>query len=202
MAGTSRAIRGFSQELSHFCLHRDGRAVLWCDGDHGFDPYDFAELNLVRGHAADSGADRMLVKRCMTPFQWDTVLTKHLPAKLAQAEASLALAVPFDRLFSTDEIADWEAEDYVRYAVRHLRNVSRRHRIPIVLGVDMARWWRTHPALAQITYDGADHRWTVLEAAGRWRIEVEGGRTLDPMLERSVTLADFVQGEAPLLHRS
>lgn len=196
--GTSRDVRGFAQELTHHALQTRPGHVLWCDGDHGFNPYDFAELNLTRGLAADDAADRILVKRCMTPFQWDTVLTKHLPQKLAEVDASVALAIPFDRLFSTDEIADWEAEDYVRYAVRRLRNVSRRHRIPIILGLDMARWWQTRPALAQLAYDAADARWSVAQVAGRWRVMPEVGKAIDPMLGRSVTLLDFLEEEPQL----
>ncbi|MES2155111.1 MAG: hypothetical protein V4510_08250 [bacterium] len=198
--GSGRDVRGFSQELAHFALRTHPGHVLWCDGDHGFDPYDFAELNLTRGLAADDGAQRMLIKRCMTPFQWDTVLTKHLPEKLAQTEASLALVVPFDRLFSTDELADWEAEDYTRYAVRHLRNVARRHRIPIMLGLDMARWWKSHPVLAQLTYDAADVRWSVAATAGRWRVTPEIGVALDPMLAHRTTLLDYAEPE-PVLER-
>ncbi len=202
--GINRDVRGFAQELTHFALQTRPGHVLWCDGDHGFNPYDFAELNLTRGLCADDAADRILVKRCMTPFQWDTVLTKHLPQKLAQVDASLALAVPFDRLFSTDELADWEAEDYVRYAVKHLRNVARRHRIPIVMGLDMARWWKSHPALAQMAYDAADKRWSVAAVGGRWRVTPEIGVALDPMLARRTTLLDFVgepMMEAPILVR-
>lgn len=200
-----RDLRGFCQELTHHALHARPGNVLWCDGDHGFDPYDFAELNLTRGHAADDAAERILVKRCMTPFQWDTVLTRHLPQKLDETDASLALAVPFDRLFSTDEIQDWEAEDYVRYAVKHLRNVARRHRIPIILGLNMAKWWQERPTLAQLAYDGADMRWSAAAVAGRWRVTPEIGQAIDPMLARRVTLLDFVEEErvmeAPMVMR-
>lgn len=196
VSGTPRTLRGAFQEVAHEVLAR-GRHVLWCDGDHGFDPYDFAELNLTRGLEADEGADRLLVKRCMTPFQWDTVLTQHLGQKLTEVDAGAALALPFDRQYSTDELSDWEAEDYVRYAVRHLRNLSRRHRIAITLGVDMQRWWTTHPVLAQMTYDAADARWTLAHRAGTWRLARQGGSTLESG-GRGVTLKDFLpQEESP-----
>jgi hypothetical protein len=190
-------LRGFAQELAHHALHTSPRHVLWCDGDHGFDPYQFAELNLTRGHEADDGAQRLLVKRCMTPFQWDSVLTQHLPEKLQEVEASVVLVAPFDRLWSTDELADWEAEDYTQHALRTLKGLARRHRIPVVLAVDMARWWRTHPQLAQATFDAATARWTVSHPGGRWRAVRNDGLELDPFLRRNVTLLDFVE-ERPL----
>lgn len=187
---------GFAQEVTHELLH-DGRdkTVLWCDGDHGFDPYHFAELNLVRGRAADDGADRLLVKRCMTPFQWDSVLTQHLDQKLVEVDASVAIVAPFDRLWSTDELADWEAEDYVRYAVRHLKNLARRHRIPITVWVDMARWWHTHPVLAGLLHDAATSKWTLTAPGERWRLLRHDGKTVDPFLRRNVTLLDFMDEE-------
>ena len=56
-SGPSRVLRGFFQELCHEALEGPG-TVLWCDGDHGFDPYEFAERNMVRGLSAEQGADR------------------------------------------------------------------------------------------------------------------------------------------------
>jgi hypothetical protein len=160
----------------------------------------------VDGLPGDHACERLLVKRCMTPFQWDTVLTQHLQQKIQETETSLVVVSPYDRLFSTDEISDWEAEDYVRYSTRHLRNLSRRHRVPIVLCVDMARWWKARPVLAQTTYDAADRRFTVQAVAGRWRIVPEAGPALDPMLAKRVTLLDFLepglQGPVPVLPRT
>ncbi len=187
VSGQRHDARAFLQELVHEALHADERSVLWCDGEHGFNPYDFAEVNLTRGHSAEDGAQRVLVKRCMTPFQWDAVLTKHLDAKLVEVDASLVVVAPFDRLFSTDELADWEQEDMVRYAVRHLKDLTRRHRIPILMTVDMAAWWRTHPELAKITFEGVHAVWELTRPAGRFRLE--GEEVLDPWLRR--TLFDF-----------
>ncbi|HVL87431.1 MAG TPA: hypothetical protein VM681_05420 [Candidatus Thermoplasmatota archaeon] len=145
------AARRLFQTLAHRAVHRDPHGhVLWCDGDHGFDPYDFAEENLVRGFAADEGADRVLVKRCMTPFQWDAVLTKHLSQKLSTTRTSLVLVLPFDALFSTEELADWEQVDYVTYGLSHLSGLAARHAVPILLGVDLRRWSATLPELAAI----------------------------------------------------
>ena len=194
LSGRRPDLRAFHQEIAHFAIHhRDGH-VLWCDGDHGFDPYDFAELNLVSGFAADDGAERLLVKRCMTPFQWDSVLTQHLGQKLATVPASMVLAAPYDALFSTDELSDWEQEDYVRYSLKHLAGLAKRHAVPILLSIDMGRWWRTHPVLAQIAQEAVPRRWQVALPGGRFRVEGEG-LVLDPYLARVVTLFDFAEIE-------
>lgn len=174
LSGTRRDLRAFAQELAHHAIHTHSGTVLWCDGDHGFNPYDFAELNLTRGHVADHGADRVLVKRCMTPFQWDSVLTQHLDQKLVEVDAALVLAAPFDRLFSTDELSDWEQVDYVSFALEHLKALAARFQVPILLTVDMARWWHTHPELARRTYMRSEQRWTASSIAGRWRCVEDG----------------------------
>ncbi len=192
--GTRRDLRLFHHELAQFQVHHDPRPVLWCDAAHAFDPYIFAELNLVRGFQADDGAERVLIKRCMTPFQWDSVLTQHLDDKLFQTEASLVIAAPYDALFSTDELSDWEQEDYVRYSIRHLRDLARKHRVPLVVSVDMARWWRTHAELARITYEAVHQRWSVTCPGGRFRaVRESDGLIVDPRLRREVTLLDFIQ---------
>lgn len=196
--GQRRHLRVFHQELAHDALHGQSRSVLWCDGDHGFNPYDFAERNIEAGRQADDGADRMLIKRCMTPFQWDTVLTQHLPQKLLEVDASLVMVAPFDRLYSTDELQDWEQEDYVRYALRSLKNTARRHRVPVVLSVDMGRWWQTHPTLAQMTYQEVTSRWSITLPGGRPMATSEVGDTVDPYLRRQVTLWDF-ESRVPVL---
>lgn len=199
LSGTRRDLRGFGQELAHHALHTRPGHVLWCDGEHGFNPYDFAELNLIRGHQADHGAERLLVKRCMTPFQWDSVLTQHLDQKLAEIDADLVLINPFDRLFSTDELQDWEQVDYVTYALQHLKTTAARANVPILLCVDMARWWHTHPELARRTYMRTPKRWTVSPAAGRWRILEDGSRrTIDPLLPTMTTLQDFQPPSLPM----
>ncbi|MEA3166525.1 MAG: Rad51 [Thermoplasmata archaeon] len=187
---------GFLQELTHFAVHRHPGAVLWCDGAHSFHPDVFAELNLTRGHAADDGADRVLVKRCMTPFQWDSTLTQHLGQKLEEADVSLVVVNPFDTLWTHEEISDWEQEDYTRFSVKHLLGVARRHRVPILLGVDIDRWWATHPVLAKATVEAVDARWTVTAPDGRWRAVRDDGLELDPYLRRQVTLLDFVADPA------
>lgn len=190
--GQRGMMRAFHQELAHYAVHHEAGSVLWCDGEHGFNPYDFADLNLERGFDAEHGAERVLVKRCMTPFQWDTVLTKHLEQKLHSVEASLVLVTPYDALFSTDELKDWEQEDYVAYSLAHLRNLARRHSVPLVLSVDMARWWRSHPILAKLTLDGVDERWSVARSGDGWRaIHDRDGRVIEPQAVRQVTIWDY-----------
>lgn len=188
-----RRLLGFFQELTHHAIHSNPGTVLWCDGDHGFNPYDFAELNLTNGFSADDGADRILVKRCMTPFQWDTVLTRHLDEKLQDTETSLVVVNPFDRLWSHEEIQDWEQEDYTRFSLKHLAKTARRFKVPVLLGVDMDRWWRTHPTLAKATMEGVDDRWHIEAPDGRWKATRDDGFVLDPHLRRQVTLLDFVE---------
>jgi len=199
LSGPRAALRGFAQELAHHALHSRPGHVLWCDGDHGFDPYEFAELNLERGFQADDGAGRLLVKRCMTPFQWDSVLTDHLDQKLHEVTASLVVVAPYDRLWSTDELSDWEQEDYVRHSLKHLKGLARRLRIPVLLFADMSRWWQTHPVLAQATQQAATARWSVERLPGRWRATRSDGAAFDPALRRRVTLLDWTPPLLPPL---
>jgi hypothetical protein len=191
--GPRAEVRPFLQELAHHALHTRDGCVLWCDGEHAFNPYDFAETNLARGYDADWGAERMLIKRCMTPFQWDTVLTKHLGQKLELVEASLVIVAPYDALFSTDELKDWEQEDYVRYSLGHLKRLAAKRNVPILLAVDMARWWRSHPGLAAMAFEGVDDRWTVRASGSSWRLVLDGHEVvLGPGAGRQVTLWDYV----------
>ncbi len=218
--GDRRTVRVVAQEVTHAAIHTQPRGrVLWCDGDHGFNPYDYAELNLVRGHEADAGADRVLIKRCMTPFQWDSVLTQHLKARLEEEQQARQAAIaageedppgiaaviiaPFNSLFATDELEDWEQDGYVRFALTHLRALARRHRIPILIGCDIGRWRMASPALAHLTVKRADHHWLVrVPADGRLVVEEvdgdvlgDGGFTFGLVETLQTSLDDFV-GEA------
>lgn len=192
--GARHELRAFHQELTHFVVHQRPGHVLWCDGDHGFNPYDFAELNLARGYEAEWGAQRVLIKRCMTPFQWDTVLTRHLDQKLMEVDAGLVVAAPYNALFSTDELKDWEQEDYVRFSLQHLKGLAQKHRVPVVISADMAQWWRTHPGLAQMAQEAADARWTVRRRGQGWSALPAGrGPSLESRAERQATLLDFAE---------
>jgi hypothetical protein len=199
LSGDRGELRAFHHELAHFALQRRPGPVLWCDGEHGFNPYAFAELNLRAGLEADAGAERLLVKRCMTPFQWDTVLTQHLEQKLIEAGAALALAAPYDALFSTDELQDWEQEDYVSFSLRHLREVARRRHVPLLLSVDMARWWRAHPVLARLAYEAIEARWTVRRSGEGWVVRSGNlGPELGRPAERQRTLDAYLGEPLPV----
>ena len=190
---SAHGLTSFLQELAHEALHASPSPILWCDGAHAFHPDEFAELNLERGREADDGADRLLVKRCMTPFQWDSTLTQHLDSKLAETGAALVVVHPFNTLWSHEEIQDWEQEDYTRFSLGHLKGLARQHQVPIVLGTEMERWWKTHPTLAALTHSAADARWTVTRPDGRWRAMRDDGFVLDPLLRRQVTLLDYME---------
>ncbi len=199
LTGLRGHARHFAQEVAHYALHADSRVVLWCDGDHGFNPYHFAELNITRGHQADEGADRLLVKRCMTAFQWDTVLDKQLAEKLRDTPTSLVIAAPYDGLFRHQELQDWEQEDYLAYSLRHLRDLATAHRVPILAFVDLDRLWHTHPSLAGLIVDAIrpPERWAIQCPDGRWRLTHEAtGTVLDPYLRRRTTLLDFLEEPA------
>lgn len=196
ISGPRSPIRAFHQELAHDALHTHDGCMLWLDGEHGFNPYDFAELNLSRGFDADWGAQRLLVKRCMTPFQWDTVLTKHLREKLLTEEACLVLAAPYDTLFSTDELQDWEREDYVNFSLRHLKSLAAEHQVPIVLSVDMAEWCHKFPLVAWSAYEAVDARWEITPTGAGWTAtQMRTGLTVDSAPMRQATLAAF--GDLP-----
>lgn len=187
--GQRRTLRAFHLELAHTALQNDARSVLWCDGDHGFNPYGFAEVNLTRGLQADDGASRLLIKRAMTPFQWDSILRQQLLEKLATTPTSLVIVAPFHRLFSTDELKDWEQEMHVDAALASLQEIAKH--VPVVLSVDMKRWSQTHPVLATKTREAAKH-WFV-ENNGGWRvqsgetvIEKRAWRSLDDYVEKVI----------------
>ncbi len=197
--------RALTQELAHFALRGGPGAVLWADGDHGFNPYDFAEMNLERGFDAEWGAERLLVKRCMTPFQWDTVLTRHLKEKLtalaaSAAPAALVLAAPYEDLFSTDELQDWEREDYIEYSLAHLKGLAEEFDLPVVIAVDMARWCTVNPLMAWKAFEAADQRFAVRRSGEGWEAfevsrEVLAGGALAHLRQR--TLTDFGGREVP-----
>ncbi|MHB8587213.1 MAG: P-loop NTPase family protein [Thermoplasmatota archaeon] len=191
VAGRREILRPFHQELAYDALHERPGTVLWCDGNHGFNPYEFAELNLIRGFDADWGAERLLVKRCMTPFQWDTVLTKHVEAKLKTTASSLVLAAPFDDLFSTDELQPWEQEGYVRYASNYLRGLAKSTGVPIVVSVDISRWRRSHPQLAHLLLRAVRERWVIQRRGGGWLAESDRGDSIATAPVRHASLGDF-----------
>lgn len=194
-------LRHFGQELVHFAVHNDERSVLWCDGDHGFNPYHFAELNLERGHQPDFGAERVLIKRCMTAFNWELALDRHIEDKLDSTPTSMVVMSPYDALFCHQELQDWEQEDYVRHSLKHLKGVAKKRQVPLLAFVDMPRLWHTHPVLAQMMYEHMELRWDVDRPGGRWRaLENVSGQVVDPYLRRQGTLLDYLPLAKPLAH--
>lgn len=196
-----RELPGFGQELAHFAIHtRPTESVLWADGSHCFNPYDFAEMNLQRGFEADDGAKRMLIKRCMTAFNWELCLDKHVPQKLETTDVSAVIMAPYDALFRHQELTDWEQEDYVRYSLTHLKEVSKRHQVPLLAMVDMDRLWHSHPVLAQLMFEQTESHWLVDSPDERWRaVEQKTGESIDPYLRRQVTLLDYHEEPEPLV---
>lgn len=161
------------QEVIHHTVHTRPGTVLVCDGSHGFNPYDFAEVNLVRGHAADFGAQRVLVKRAMTAFQWDSILDKHVAARLAMGGVSLVVAAPYDALFAHEELQDWEQEDHLRFSVADLAAKAQRFQVPILAFVDTVLQAHRYPVLWGIQEAAVGRKWHAWLQGGSWRLADE-----------------------------
>lgn len=129
-------------ELVQLLIHRALRVhpgkVLVYDASHAFSPDHFAATNRRAGRPEAEHADRCFVQRCMTPFQWDTMLSKHLDRFLAANPGNLALVVafPYGRLFATDELAPWERIDHLEYSLAHLASRASTNAVPIVAVTD------------------------------------------------------------------
>jgi hypothetical protein len=191
---SARQLWSAVQEVVHHAVRKRGGTVLVCDGSHGFNPYDYAELNLVRGAPAEFAAHRVLVKRAMTAFQWDTILDKQLAARLAQGGVDLVVAAPYDSLFAHEELVDWEQEDHLRYSVGDLAVKAERHGVPILAFVDTHRQARSHPALWAIQEEGIRRKWRCWRQGGAWQLVDEA----DP--EIRVVPGTLESFERPLLH--
>lgn len=150
LAGTPAVLDGFHHEIVIEALETGPRPVVFLDGAHCLNPYDFGEHNFQRGHAGDFGADRVLTCRAMTPFQWAKMLTDELHDTLQTHAPLLVVAAHFDLQFNKDDLVDWEQEDYVAASLRYMRRLAHHHRTPIILTLDLARWTRTHPAASQL----------------------------------------------------
>lgn len=120
------------QLLVHDALRRHPGKVLVYDAAHAFAPDSFAAMNRRRGRPEAEHAERCFIQRCITPFQWDTLLSKHLDKWLAQNQGNVALVIafPYGRLFATDELAEWERVDHLDFSLEHLG--KRGAEVPIV----------------------------------------------------------------------
>lgn len=120
------------QLLVHDALRRHPGKVLVYDAAHAFQPDAFAATNRRNGRPEAEHAERCLVQRCITPFQWDTLLWKHLDRFLADhaGDVALVVAFPYGRLFATDELAEWERVDHLDFSLEHL--AKRGKEVPIV----------------------------------------------------------------------
>lgn len=132
------------QALVHDALRRHPGKVLVYDASHAFSPDHFAATNRRHGRPEAEHATRCLVQRCITPFQWDTLLSKHLGRFLAanrgggpDGGVALVVAFPYGRLFATDELADWERVDHLDFSLAHLPKAAATHRVPIVAVVSL-----------------------------------------------------------------
>jgi hypothetical protein len=190
----------FAHEAIHQAVRARPGAVLVLDGEHGFNPYEYAELNLVRGEPAEFAHKRVLTKRALTAFQWDTILDRHLARKLVETEVALVVAAPYDRLFLHEELRDWEAEDHLRFSVGDLAAKAERHQVPILGLVDLPRLWREAPSMATILEEGAPLKWSVREEGGAWLLADEANGTLArPWRSRPGTLDAFLPTTEPAL---
>lgn len=175
LAGRAGDLNGFHHLLLVEAAHASSKTILFLDGAHVLNPYDYAEASLRRGQAADFAAERILTQRAMTPFQWHKMLTRGLEAKLRSIEAGLVVAAHFNVQYDKDDLADWEQEQLVPYALRYLRRLAKEHHVPVLVSLDLARWTRTHHALASALrrfgfptrhVEAGPHGWVLRDAEG------------------------------------
>lgn len=113
LQGQPRVLDAVHYDLVIEALERSAKPVVFLDGAHSFNAFDFGERNFQRGNAGDFGADRVLTCRAMTPFQWAKMLTTELHDHLSQHEPGLVVAAHYDVQFNKDDLVDWEQLDYV-----------------------------------------------------------------------------------------
>lgn len=197
--GEPGPLRALVHELLHEAVHDSEKSALLLDGGHVYNPYDAADLNMTRGHPAAYGAERTLIRRTLTPYQWHHALTEDLDAKLAATPARMLVAAPFERLFVTDELEEWERRDYCTHAMACLRATSRRFRVPIAITADVADLWRHHPQIGTIIVNGSDQLFRTCLTPSGW--ELTDLRTRARLVEprgRLRTLDDYLAPEKPM----
>jgi len=185
-------LRALVHELLHEAVHDSDKAALLLDGGHVFDPYDAADLNMTRGYPAAFGAERTLIRRTLTPYQWHHALTEDLDAKLVATPARILIAAPFEALFVTEELEEWERRDYCQHAMACLRATSRRFSVPVAIMADVAGLWHRHPQIGTIIVKQSDRWLGTKRTPGGW--EITDMRSSERILEargKLRTLDDF-----------
>lgn len=165
-------------ELAHAALRRGEGHVLVYDGSHCIHPDTFARINRREGLEPTAGARRTFVQRAITPFQWDTLLSKHLDRMLAGHAHEAVVLAPYDRLFATDELAEWERIDHLEFSLERL--AQRAGQAPILAIGDLDRLAAEQPALATRMRAGVHRRVRVLRERSVWRLVHLAGPSLDP----------------------
>jgi hypothetical protein len=186
--GNPAVLNSFHHDLIIEALASNPRPVVFLDGAHCLNPYDFGERNFQRGNPGAHGADRVLTCRAMTPFQWAKMLMDQLHDTLQAHGPSLVVAAHFDLQFNKDDLVDWEQEDYVAASLRYMRRMAHLHKVPIILTLDLAHWTRTHSAPSQILlHTGLPRRSVTWDPRGFTLLD-EQGRTLVQPSGRLTTL--------------
>lgn len=174
------------QALVHDALRRHPGKALVYDAAHAFAPDAFAATNRRNGRPEAEHAGRCLVQRCITPFQWDTLLWKHLDRFLADNAGNVALVVafPYGRLFATDELAEWERVDHLDFSLEHLARRGREVPIVAVTSLDgIADQPDLHGRLAAVP----DLVRVRLEKGG-WRLQPGQGPTQSPQSDTEASV--------------
>ncbi len=198
LSGNARGLRAFHHALLADAVHATDKAVLVLDGAHCINPHEIGFAHLQHGHAADYAADRVLIRRAMTPFQWDACMSEDLDAQFHALDVGLVLAAPIDAQILRDEITDWEQEAYLAAHLAWAKRLAARHAVPILWSIDMQRFSRRAPLLAVQLRDGIPTT-RHIEVEGRgWRVTNQDGEVLmrPRMAQRRIT--DYL---GPDLHR-
>lgn len=199
VAAPHPALRSLHHALLHEALQAEPAPVYFLDGASTLSCVGMAEHLLRHGASIELANDRLHTHRALTPFNWVEMLTDTLDAGLQADRPSLTIAGFFNAQFEKDsDLADWEQERYVQETLQLMQHIAARHRARIVLTLDLARWTRTHPILAQILRRGvatllhaaADPRgWSLHAASGQALMEPPRTRqTLDAWLPEALPL--------------
>lgn len=158
------------QGLVHDALRASPHDVLVYDSSHAFQPDSFASENRRHHRPPAEHAARCLVQRALTPFQWDTLLSKGLDRMLSERPLALVVAFPYGRLFATDELAEWERIDHLEFSLAHLR--QRGGRLAIVAVTDLEALAADQPVLAAAMRSGAPRLAFVRRHRGTWSLRI------------------------------